>query len=276
MVFAVWMFAILGIGLYAVRRAAAGIPPACPGRPARPVDLDSLTGANIRRPVLALTVGLAGFGAIILVTWPLGLLAHALQNTVDWPTFRWFQARQIPGWSKLWHVLTNIGMPRLTQVICGLGGIFFGIVWSRTGRRWWAPPAVFACAYALEKYTQMLLQSVVHRGHPPTTLGTYPSGGCARVIIVYGLVVAALLLWRWPGNRRAWAYGATVVAILWAVQAYARTYNLEHWVTDVAGGTIFGLMALVVMSVCLLILSEPLTREHRSTPEQQAASRASA
>jgi hypothetical protein len=30
---------------------------------------------------------------------------------------------------------------------------------------------------------------VVRRGHPPTTFGTYPRGGCARVLIVDGLIL---------------------------------------------------------------------------------------
>jgi len=207
---------------------------------------------------MALALYLAGFASIVILCWPLGLLAHQLEHAIDWPIFRWFQARQIGSWSDLWWVLTNIGMPRLTQAVSAAGGIFFAIVWKLSGRRWWVPLAIFSTGYALEKYIQIILQTVVHRGHPPTTLGTYPSGGCARVIIVYGLIVTALLIWRWPGNKFGRTVGAVVVAGVWTVQAYARLYNLEHWTTDIVGGTIFGGLGLAVMATCFRILTPPL------------------
>ena len=38
----------------------------------------------------------------------------------------------------------------------------------------------------MEKYGGIIIKKVVNRGHPPTTHGTWVSGGCARLLIVSG------------------------------------------------------------------------------------------
>jgi membrane-associated phospholipid phosphatase len=80
------------------------------------------------------------------------------------------------------------------------------------------------------------------------------------VLIVYGLVTFMTVEWRWPESRRAWRIGMVVVAFLWSIQAYARLYNLEHWFTDVVGGTVFGLLGLLVMLGCARVLARPAGR----------------
>ncbi len=75
----------------------------------------------------------------------------------------------------------------------------------------WIPPLALVATYGTEKYIQTALSRVVDRGHPPTTLGTYPSGGCARLLAVWGvsLVLISLTvngsqklpLWRHLGSR---------------------------------------------------------------------------
>lgn len=191
---------------------------------------------------------LAGAGFVISIGWMTGDAAGDSQNAVDWPAFRWFEAHRVGGeWDHVWRTLTNIGMPRLTQAFAVAGAIFFAIVWWRIGRRWYVPAFVFVGGYALEKYTQIVLKLVVDRGHPPTTLGTFPSGGCGRVLIVYGLIIFFTLRWIRPASNRLWLAGWTLLAFLLSIQAYARIYNLEHWLTDVIGGTIFGLAGLIAM-----------------------------
>ena len=95
---------------------------------------------------------------------------------------------------------------------------------------------------------------MVDRGHPPTTLGTWPSGGCARVILVYGLIVYFSLRWRDTESVRAWVAGWSLVALAASIQAYAHLYNLEHWFTDVAGGLVFGVILLLTMTSVAWVL----------------------
>ncbi len=211
---------------------------------------------SLGRLPTAAVVYFVGAGVILAVCWPLGVLAHGLEHSVDWPVFRWSRAHQVHGWwYDLWWKLTNIGKPRIVEGIDAVAGVVFALVWWRRGRSWWFPLLAFAGAYALEKYGQIILQDVVHRGHPPTTLGTYPSGGCARVLIVYGLLVFMTTQWRSPDSRRAWRIGMVVVAFLWSVQAFARLNNLEHWFTDVVGGTVFGVMGLAVVIGCVRVFT---------------------
>jgi hypothetical protein len=121
--------------------------------------------------------------------------------------------------------------------------------------------------YAAEKYSQMILKRVIDRGHPPTSLGTWPSGGMGRLIDVYGLIIFFLILRFRPTSPRAWAVGAGVLGVFASIQAYARINNLEHWVTDVAGGAIYGTMLLVAMIIGYFALS----REPASRPAEPVA-----
>ena len=259
-VFVVWFAAVLGGGTWWATRASRR-PRLTERAGASQVTafVDEGVSRFGRLPMAAL-VYFAGAGVILALCWPLGLLAHGLEGAVDWPIFHWTEHRQIQAWSDIWLKLTNIGKPRLTQGVDAIAAVFFAVVWARRRRAWWAPLVLFASAYALEKYCQIILQTVVDRGHPPTTLGTFPSGGCARVLIVYGLVTFMTVEWRWPESRRAWRIGMVVVAFLWSIQAYARLYNLEHWFTDVVGGTVFGLLGLLVMLGCARVLARPAGR----------------
>lgn len=255
-VFIVWFALVFTLGAYAIARASrhgtTTRQTALAGRISAVVDVATDRWGSV---ATACVVYLAGVGLALLVCWPIGALAHALENAVDWPTWLWFQARQLHDWSTIWHVLTNIGKPRLTQGIDLAAAIFFAVVWHVRKLRWWVPLVTLFAAYALEKYCQIILQDVVHRGHPATTLGTFPSGGCARVLIVYGLVIFLTITWLSPDSKRAWAIGGTALAVLISVQAYARIYNLEHWVTDVVGGIVFGLIGLIVMASVFRVLS---------------------
>lgn len=271
-VFVVWAVIVAIVATIAVKRSPKAWPAAPKhGLPNRLKDTFGAAVARFGRPALALCAYACGIGVIILICWPAGLLAHAGQGSIDWPVFRWFEARQVANWSHVWRILTNVGMPRLTQAVTLTAAIFFGVVWAVRRRPWWVPVLVFPVAYLTVKYLQIFLQDVVHRGHPPTTLGTYPSGGCARVILIYGLVVLATLMWRWPHDRRAWMIGGSIVASLWSIQAYARIYNLEHWITDVVGGTIFGLLALATISACFLIMSPVGDKKFADVPASMQA-----
>ena len=69
-------------------------------------------------------------------------------------------------------------------------------------------------------------------GSPPNSPhGTYPSGGCERVVLFYGLI--AYLAWRQASGRRATGIWARVgVAVLAFNEAYSRSYLTLHWFTD--------------------------------------------
>jgi hypothetical protein len=213
------------------------------------------------RVVAVLVVGVV---VIVAVGWPLGLLAHALEGPVDQPVFRWFEARQDPDWSAIWLVLTDVGGLQQSRELVVLGAVVFAVVWAVRGRRWWVPPFVLVVGYLVEFYLQQNLQHLVDRGHPPTTLGSYPSGGNARVVLVYGLFAVFLLACSRTPRRTSRVAAAVVVALLMGVESYARTYNLEHWVTDVVGGLVFGVLLLVMMVTVFRMLDRPRAGARRA------------
>ncbi|WP_295700560.1 phosphatase PAP2 family protein [Lapillicoccus sp.] len=207
---------------------------------------------HVGRGATAAGVALAGFALTLVIGWFLGKLAHALEPSVDVPVFEWFRTRQLPGsWTDAWNVLTKMGNRAQTQRIAVVGAVLLAVLWRRRG--WWTPFLALPLGYLLEKFGQMLLAATVHRGHPPTTLGTYPSGGCARLVVVYGLVIFLVLRWK-RVSRRGWVAGWTLLSLLTVLEGYSRTYLLKHWFTDVVGGVIYGglILGLMVGAVCVL------------------------
>jgi len=265
-VFVVW-FAVIGVvGAIAVSRAHR---PAQTARSVRAVTryfraVDAVIPV-VGRVVAALTVWLALWSVVIIVGWLLGLWAHRLQGVVDEPTFRWWSSHYVDGaWHHLWRTLTNIGSPRVTQGLTLLAALVLPIVY-RGRPLWWAPSVTMIVGYAAEKYSQTILKLVVHRGHPPTTRGTWPSGGMGRLVDIYGLIIFFVILRWWPAKPRAWALGITALAFLASVQAYARINNLEHWLTDVIGGAIYGSMLLVMMVAGYAALSRAAQVRRKET-----------
>lgn len=269
----VWLGGVVAIGALAV--AVAGESDGSPTRwdPLRQkvgASVDAVSG-QFGRLVTGVLVVLAGWSATIIVGWLLGELAHAVEDAVDWPVFRWFRDHQVDGWSDAWQTITGIGSPQLTAQVATVGAVVLGVMWWRRQRPWWMPGLCLALGLVLVRYAQFLLKEVVDRGHPPTTLGTWPSGGCARVIVVYGLIMFFLLRWGRVRGRRPWILWATATAFLASVQGYARTYNLEHWVTDVIGGLVFGTMVIALVIAFSFILERPRPRPGRApAPELDA------
>lgn len=249
------------LGWAAVRNASRWRAPAAlvaGGRRGRVVLETSVE--QLGRVVTAVLVVLAGSGFAIAGLWALGWPIKLTERAFDVPVFEWFQAQRDTSpswWRRLWLILTNIGGLNQTQALTVVFAVGLAVLWRR--QRWWVPLTVLPVGYVLEKTLQDLLKLVVNRGHPPTSLGSFPSGGNARVILVYGLIVFLVLRWRRTTDRRVWVAGAAVVALCAAVQAYARTFNLEHWVTDVGAGLLLGAMLLATMAAAVWVLDRDPT-----------------
>lgn len=204
----------------------------------------------------AVVVFLVGVAGTIFVCYLAGRLAHVLQGPIDWHVFRWFQSHQVSGWSHAWRTLTNVGGLSQSRKVGLLALVVIPIVYRLRGRRWWVPLLVLAAGIVGEYYFQTLLEFTVRRGHPPTTHGSFPSGGMARIMVFYGLIVFSCLRLTRTHARRAWAIGWIIVGVCAAIEAYARTYNLEHWFTDVLGGLLFGTLFLVVLCAVFDVLDD--------------------
>lgn len=202
------------------------------------------------RPGAALTVVLAWSAAVVAVFWPIGKLAHGLEKAVDWPVLTWVATRRSPGFEAFNWFYTGLGDRYPLKWVTFVGAVVFAVLWRR---RFWIPLLAVPAQFVLEQYVQAIIAGMVDRGHPPTGLGTYPSGGIARIVMVFGtLALFAALTWRF--NRKIQVALGTAVLLLASYEGYSRIYVQKHWLTDVLSGLLFGpaLFAGFALAVCVL------------------------
>ncbi|MFE9657088.1 phosphatase PAP2 family protein [Micromonospora sp. NPDC006431] len=210
----------------------------------------------------AVVVLLAGSAAVVAVCWPLGEALSRLEPHVDHPVFEYVHARRVDGWAEVNSFVTAIGDRYPLKWVTVVAALVLAVAWRR--RRWWIPLVALPLQFVVEQYTQEILKLVVDRGHPPTDLGTYPSGGCARVLMTFGtILVLAALTWRMP--RRVRVTLVTALAMLVTVEGYTRVYAEKHWLTDVVGGWIFGSLLTGVMVLAVLVAAGRVRSPERST-----------
>jgi hypothetical protein len=209
-------------------------------------------------------LAVAGAVAVFAVMCLLGLLVVHHGLAIDKPIFTWVHGHQV-------HAVAA-AMKRLTKT---------GDTWTAWGaaiaaavclsvsarRRRWLPPVAFASLIVIDHYTTLALRHVFHRIGPPTSpLGTYPSGGCDRCIVFYGLI--AYLLWREFSGRRATAvWTACAVAALGFNEAFSRVYLSLHWFTDALSGLLYGALLLGAFVVAITAVAG----RARAVPGRQPA-----
>ncbi|GAB1642049.1 hypothetical protein KRMM14A1259_24720 [Krasilnikovia sp. MM14-A1259] len=206
---------------------------------------------TIGRPATAAAFLLAWAAAVVAVFWPLGELAHRLESTVDVPLHAWVSTRLDPSFARLNWAYTALGDRAPLKVVTVAGAVVFAVLW---GRRFWIPLVAILAQFPLEQYVQTVLAGMVDRGHPPTGLGTYPSGGVARIMMTFGaLALFAVLTFRL--GRRARIGLGTAVLVLAVVEGYTRIYLQKHWLTDVVAGVLFGPALFLGWAVAVLVLA---------------------
>lgn len=207
-----------------------------------------------------LIVGLV-FSVAVMI--PIGILCRAAQSGLDSPTYRWVHPRVSPSqFTKLNTVLTTMGDRSTVDWIFVLALILLAFAYRR---RWWIPVSALVLSYAAQYKGQVLLASWIDRGQPPGLgTGTFPSGGVSRALMLYG-VTLVLTLHLFPALSRAWRTGlVTGLALLTFAEAYSRLYLSLHWISDILGGLIFGV--LIIFSVSLAVrCSGTATTAPRST-----------
>jgi membrane-associated phospholipid phosphatase len=160
---------------------------------------------------------------------------------IDEPILRWTASHQVNWWAAITERLGKVGNTWTTWGAAGTAAVCLGVSWRRQK---WLPPTALGAAILVDHYATLALRHKFGRlGPPGSPGGTYPSGGCDRVVLFYGLI--AHLLWReFGGSYRAkvWAIGA--VAALSFNEAYSREYLSKHWFTDIITGLFYGAVLL--------------------------------
>lgn len=220
--------------------------------PGAPGTVGLFTGLDWRGLLLTGTIGLLLANAVAL---GLGFVAKLLQHSVDDPMYDRVQSAGHTPWTDVLEVATQLGNVPETQLwtallAVGLAGWFALRRW-----RWWVPLVALPVVWVVERGFQFLLAKLVDRDRDAlsllgTPIGAYPSGGVARIIVVAG--TAALLAIHYARLSRRTAtllLGASVT--LGLAESYFRMRLNQHWLTDVVGGLVYGVMLLVVVATTL-------------------------
>jgi membrane-associated phospholipid phosphatase len=268
--------AVLPIGLLLIAMAGTLIALRAPSgdasersRPPSTSGSDEPLGV---RPIMAL-LGIVAVGLAVMLPFMLGLgeLVERFQG-FDTRAWNWFVDHRVQGWYDLMGTVTQLGNSWLNR------GVAVGVLLTLVvvvQQRWLTAVALIAMLFAAH-YMVVWTTSIIDRAPPPGSGGTYPSGGCARVIAIYGLV-AFVLLRETNAGRRMWVAVWTVIAALGFIEAYSRAYLAVHWVSDAVGGLIFGAVLLGIFIVALRTVAGrgTTTGSGPTSPERLMAARPS-
>jgi hypothetical protein len=210
---------------------------------------------QLGRYIGAVVVLLAGAAATIIICWPFGRFARRYKPNIDAPFLRWTKSHVVDTgtWHHINSVLTNMGNRPVIKIVVPLAAVVLAALWARRG--FWIPLLVIPLSYVFEKFGQTVLGKVVARQPTPLLhdFGTYPSGGCARLIVIYGTIWYMVTL-TFPAMNRFWRVaGFTVVAVLAFIEGYTRVFLIKHWGLDVVGGWLYGgllLLAVIGAASC--------------------------
>lgn len=115
-------------------------------------------------------------------------------------------------------------------------------------RRRFLAVAHWLAALAFGLALTALVGAAVDMPRPPTAPPGFgfPSIGVTLTTITFGFF-AVLIAREMPGRRRVWPYLVTGLVV--AVLGFARLYLGAHWLSDVAGGTLLGIVWLLVLGI---------------------------
>ncbi len=235
------MALIFGAARVLARRVDDPVPPAAHGD--APPAADSWMANSIR----ALIVLAAGFLIVLGAMWLLGLLVTHEGPRIDGSIYSWTRHHRVHSWYRVNLDLTKVADTWTAVGAAGGAAGCLAVIWP-AGKRW-IPVAALTVAILADHFLTRGVHHLIHRiGPPDAPAGTFPSGGCDRAVLVFGLI--AYLLWRETSGRRSTAVWAAAAAAAVAFnEAYSRAYLTVHWFTDVLGGLIYGGLLL---TVCIL------------------------
>lgn len=198
------------------------------------------------------TLAVLGAAVVFGLMCLLGVLVTHGGLGIDRPVFNLIQGHHEHIVKALMKRLTKIGDTWTTWGAAAAAAACLAVTWRS---RRWVPPVSLAVLIVVDHYTTLALRHVFHRLGPPTSpLGTFPSGGCDRSIVFYGLI--AYLLWReFSGQRSTAMLAGGAVAALGFNEAFSRVYLSLHWFTDAVSGLVYGTLLLAVFIVAVRVVA---------------------
>jgi membrane-associated phospholipid phosphatase len=198
-----------------------------------------------------ITTGVISVAIVNAIAIAIGFVAKALQGPVDEPIFERIDDAGTTGWTDVLETLTQMGNVRQTQYLGAALAVVLAVVFAVKGWRWWMPIFLFPVAWWLTRLCQLTIAAIVDRERDlislvGTRIGAFPSGGCARIIVISG---AAVLLVSYYGglSQRTTRLLYGIPLVLGLAEAYFRTRLNQHWFTDVVAGVIYGGLMLAAL-----------------------------
>ena len=255
LVWPVGLGAILAVTALAARRSGHPSPAATAsmnghGSTGPAVSLRSARSSIIGL-LLILVVGAVVVYALIAL---LGMLVVHAGPAIDKPIYNWISHHRVPFWNSVMNRATKVGDTWTTWGATAAAAVCLTAFYRRNK---WLPPVALGAAIVIDHYGMLALRHTFHRlGPPDSPLGAFPSGGCDRIVILYGLI--AYLIWREAsGTRRMAIWSAGAVAALAFNEAYSRAYLTLHWPTDIISGLIYGALVLAVFTATIRLVGGP-------------------
>jgi hypothetical protein len=246
---------ILGVTALLAKRSA--------GRPVpdtAPLNGHHAAGAAVgRRSARSSIIGMllilaAGAAVVFALVCLLGLLVVHAAPGVDKTIYNWMIHHRVHSWTSVMKRATKVGDTWTTWGATVAAAVCLAALCRRDK---WLPPVALGAALVIDHYVTQALRHTFHRlGPPDSPLGTFPSGGCDRIIVLYGLI--AYLIWREvSGTRRGAIWSAGAVALLAFNEAYSRAYLTLHWTSDIISGLIYGSLLLIVFIATIRLVVGP-------------------
>jgi hypothetical protein len=256
---------IFGIAALTSRRARVTAARDASGRHhSRRRAADSALGEAVQGSGQLILVAVAGVVVVFGVMSLLGLAVVYHGLAIDKPIFTWVSGHQVHAVAAAMKRLTKIGDTWTTWGAAAAAAVCLAV--SSRGRRW-LPPVALVSLIVADHYTTLALRHEFHRLGPPTSpLGTYPSGGCDRCIVFFGLI--AYLLWReFSGRRETAIWAGAAVAALGFNEAFSRVYLSLHWSTDAVSGLLYGgLLLLAFITAIRVVAGRAVTASRSAEP----------
>ncbi|QNP41521.1 bifunctional DedA family/phosphatase PAP2 family protein [Lysobacter solisilvae (ex Woo and Kim 2020)] len=115
-------------------------------------------------------------------------------------------------------------------------------------RKRWMAAAHWIAAIVFGLVFTNVLEAAIDMPRPPTAPEGFgfPSVAVTMTTIVFGFF-AVLIARELPGRNRVWPY--LLAGVVTTVIAFARLYLGAHWPSDLVGGTLFGILWLLVLGL---------------------------